>query len=238
MKSAERHHLKQNEFAETTLRVADYVSTNRSRVLAIVAAIVVVVAVVAGFMAWRKSQADQAGALLGVALSVAQSPIAPAPSLPGASQQAGTFPTEQARTDATLKALNDVVAQYPNTDAGVAASYHAGATLLAAARFDEAEQHFAKVVDAGHDLYSPLARLGRAEALMGKGQFDAASAIYSEVAAQAQDLPADGVLMKLAQAYGKAGKSQEARATYQRIVDEFPDSPYATSARQQLGTSN
>ena len=32
----------------------------------------------------------------------------------------------------------------------------------------------------------------------------------------------------------KAGKTQDARAAFKRVVDEFPDSPYATEAKQQI----
>jgi len=46
------------------------------------------------------------------------------------------------------------------------------------------------------------------------------------------------VLMQLARAYIKAGKMQEARSTFKRVVDEFPDSTYASDARQQLAALN
>jgi hypothetical protein len=32
----------------------------------------------------------------------------------------------------------------------------------------------------------------------------------------------------------KAGKKQEARATFKRVVDEFPQSPLVSAARQQM----
>jgi TolA-binding protein len=239
MKSTERHHLKQNEFAETTRRVTEYVVENR-RMLSLVLGAVVLVAVVAGAVGyWRGRQADRAGALLAAALATAESPIAPAPTLPGITQQPGTFPTEEARAEATANALNEVIAQYPNTDAATVATYQLGAALLAARKFGEAEQQFRKVVDGGDDLYAPLARLGLAQTLAAAGKHDEAIKIYADLAATRDGaLPIDGVLMALARTHLGAGKTQDARAAFQRILDEFPDSPYVVEARQQVTALN
>src|SRR5262245_46318268 len=113
MKAQERHHLKQNEFAQTTARFADAASANKNRIALPLGGVVVVVAVVAGVMTWRGRGADAAGAGLGIAMATAQSQVVPAPTVPGATQQAGTFPTQQARADAVIKAFNDVAQAHP-----------------------------------------------------------------------------------------------------------------------------
>jgi outer membrane protein assembly factor BamD (BamD/ComL family) len=40
--------------------------------------------------------------------------------------------------------------------------------------------------------------------------------------------------MRLAQTYLRAGKSKDARAAFQQVVDQFPNSPYVTEARQRI----
>jgi outer membrane protein assembly factor BamD (BamD/ComL family) len=40
--------------------------------------------------------------------------------------------------------------------------------------------------------------------------------------------------MQLGQTYLRAGRSQDARVAFKRVVDEFPDSLYATAAKTQL----
>ena len=236
MKAKERHDLKQNEFAETTVHALGWVSAHRSNLVVIGVAAVVVLAAVGGYTWWQRTTADRAGALLGAARAVVQSPIAPAPTVPGATQQAGTFPDETARLDAALKAYEQVVAEYPGTDAALTARYAMAALLLEGGRAAEALEKFDQVAaEAGSSFYGPLARLGRGQALVAQGQFDDAIALFTELSAdRTSELPLDGILIQLARASAKAGRTDDARAAFKRLVDEFPASTYANEARQEL----
>lgn len=240
MKSKERHELKQNEFAVTAMTVAETIAANRTKVAVGIGALVVLVAIIGGTMLWKANQANKAGAMLGTAMAIAQAQIAPASTLPGGTQQGGTFPTVQARADAAIQAFNEVIAAYPGTDAAVTAKYHVAAELLALGRAAEAEQAFAAVVaDAGDSVYGSMARLGQAEAMLAAGRTDEASTIFSELAANREGpLPVDGLLVQLGRASLKAGKTAEARAAFQRVLDEFPESIYVTEATQQLSATN
>ena len=75
----------------------------------ILIAVFVIVVAGGGYMFWTTRTHNAAGALLGVALATEQAPITPPPTIPGATQTPGTFPTEQARLEATLKAFQQVV---------------------------------------------------------------------------------------------------------------------------------
>jgi TolA-binding protein len=112
--------------------------------------------------------------------------------------------------------------------------------LLAAGRPAEAEQAFAAVATAeGSNVRGQAARLGQAEALMAAGRTDEALKIYTDLAAVRDGaMPVDGLLMQLARASQRAGRPDEARAAYQRVVDEFPESGFAQTARQQLAAAN
>jgi TolA-binding protein len=236
MKAHERHQLKQNEFVITTKRVVDAVQANRDRVVVYGIAAAVIIAVGGGYWYWHKRTNDEAGALLGVGMSIAQAPIAPPPTVPGATQSPGTYPSEQAREQAALQAFQQVATQYPSTKAGLTAQYQAAIALVALNRLPEALQGFDDVIAKGGDsLYVPMARLGRAEVLREQGKYDDAIKALTDLAAERDSvLPIDGVLMQLAQTCLKAGKTQEARAAFKRVVDEFPDSGYVGEARQQL----
>lgn len=236
MKAQERHHLKQNEFAATTARVMDTLAANRDRVVMVAIAVVVVIAVAGGYLFWRNRTNEQAGALLGVATSIVQAPIVPAPTVPGATQQPGTYPTEAARRDAAMQAFQQVATAYPSTEAGLAARYHIASMHLAGGQFSEAEQAFRAVADsAGSSIYSPMARMGVAQALVGQAKYDDGIKLLTDLSADRDGaLPVDGVLMELARVCVKAGKTQEARAAFKRVVDEFPESNYAAEARQRL----
>jgi TolA-binding protein len=235
MKAQERHQLKENEFANTVSTVTDVVQEHRSQVALVIGIVIVVAAAVGGWMYFRTQKANEAGALLGIATAMSQAPITPAPSLPGASQTPGTFPTEQARSEATIKAYKQVGESFPGTDAATVATYQLGSELLLAKRPAEAQQAFQAVAASGPAFYASLARLGEAQALMAQNKQDEALKIYTELAADRNGtLPTDGLLMELARAAQKAGKPQDARAAFKRVVDEFPDSGYAADAKAQL----
>lgn len=238
MKAQERRHLKQNEFASTTIQVVETLRENRDRVVMGSVIALLVIAIGGGYWYWHKHTNDEASSMLAIGMSIAQAPIVPPPTLPGATQTAGTYPTDQARQEAALQAFQQVATQYPSTGAGLTAQYQAGVALLALGRLPEAEQAFGAVAEkGGTTLYGSMARLGRAEVLRYEGKYDDAIKALTDLAAERDGmLPVDGVLMQLAQTCLKAGKTQEARAAFKRVVDEFPDSNYVAEARQQLTT--
>jgi len=236
MKAEERHHLKQNEFAISVARLAAGAQANRARVVQIVAAVVVIAGIGFAITLWQNKKRDAAGGDFAKAMSIAQSQIAPAPTVPGASQAAGTFPTVQARQEAALKAFQQVASTYPSTAEGMSASYQAAGVLASLDRLAEAEKAYQDVISrAGTSIYAAMARMGLAETLVGEKQFDRAIKEYTDLSAQRDGVvPVDSVLLQLARAYQKAGKATEARATFKRVVDEFPDSNHVTEARQQV----
>lgn len=236
MKSVERHHLKRNEFAITVAKVTEFVATHRDRVILGAIGVVVVVLAASGYSWWRGNVAGKAGALLGVAMTTYEAPIVPAPTVPGATQQPGTFPTKEARDQAALDSFQQVIDAYPSTDAGVAARYHRAAALMSLGRYEEAEQGFQAAIDnAGSTIFAPMAKMGRAEVLVEMGKYDEGLQLLEGLAADRDGLlPVDGVLMQLAHAYDKAGRTADAKTAFKRVVDEFPESLYVAEARQEL----
>src|SRR5262245_29737065 len=207
MKSQERHHLKQNEFAVTAGKVAEAVMENRDRWLMIAGAVVVVGAIAGGYLYMRGRAADQASAAFGAALLIESSQIVPAPTLPGAKQQPGTFATESARDEAAVVAYKKVIEEYPNDDTGRAARYRLAGLHLRNGRAAEADQLYSEAANnAGTSLYGPMAQLGRAQALAALGKYDDALKILTDLSGQRDGaLPIDGVLMELARVSERAG---------------------------------
>ena len=146
MKAQERHHLKQNEFAESVARIAVAAKANRDRVILIGVTVVVIAGIAGAFLMWQNKKRALSGADFARAMAVSQSPIAPAPSVPGATQAPGTFPTERARQEAALKAFQQVAASYPSSDDGVAAAYQAAATLVSLDRLEEGEKAYQDLI--------------------------------------------------------------------------------------------
>lgn len=235
MKSKQRHQLKQNEFAMSVGRSMKTLADNRDRIVVGLVAAAVIVALASGYYWWSRRAENSAGAAFGNAMALMQSPIVPAPTVAGATQAAGTFPTEQARADATVAAFREVIEQYPSTDAARGARYHIASLLLSMNRAAEAEAAFREAIDEGGDtVYASVAQLGLAEALVNQGKYDEGIRVLNDLAGNRDgDLPIDGILSRLGHASLKAGKTQEARAFFRRVVDEFPQSRYAAEARQK-----
>lgn len=236
MKAGERHHLKTNEFAVRLARGTELVATHRDRIMLGAIVIAVLIVAIAGYSWYRGTTTDKAEALLGAAMTTYEAPIVPAPTIPGATQQPGTYPSETARSEAALTAFQAIIDGYPSTTAAVAARYHRASALMALGRLAEAEQGFAAAATAaGNSVFGPVSKMGQAEALITSGQFDKGLPIFEALAADRDGLlPVDGVLMQLGRAYERAGKSAEARTAFKRVVDEFPESNYVGQARQQL----
>ena len=236
MKAQERHHLKQNEFVSTVVTVTQWYRGNQGRFVGGVIAVIAVIALASGYFWFQNRNQEQAGSLLGVAMTIYQAPVVPPSSVPGAKQAAGSYPSEKARYEAALAAFQQVADTYPSSTAGVAARYHSAETLLSLGRADDAQKAYQTVIDkSGSTVYGAMARLGLATVMLASGKSEQGIKSLEEMAAQRDGMvPVDGVLMQLAAAYQTAGKNADARTTYKRVVDEFPDSPYAQSARQKM----
>lgn len=240
MKSTERHRLKENEFARTVARAREVMGTRRRDMALIVTVLLVAIGMAAAYGWWRHSRDSKANMMLASALAVAEAPVvAPTPPAPGSPmpvQQPGTFQTEQAKVEAALPKFLEAADKYPNTDAGIAARYHAAGILASLGRLPEAEQRYQEVIDkAGSRIYGRTARLGLAEVQVLQGKYDSAIKILQDLSTDStSEIPVDGVLMELGRAYMKAGKKNEAAHAFSRVVDEFPQSLYAADARREM----
>ena len=237
MKTSQRHHLKENEFA-IMLRHAGEFTTRNQRTLTMLVTTIALLAIAAGaFFAWRNSVESKSHDALAQAMVVFESRVAPpVPGLNGQppTQQANTFPTQKAKLEAALPKFIAAADAYPSTEAGRMARYHAAAALVELGRYDEAIKQYDQVIGGG-GLLSQSARMGKGEAQLRAKQPDAAISTIKEVADKSDSgLPQDGVLLQLARAYLSAGKTDDARKTLTQIVEQHGDSPFASEARREL----
>lgn len=239
MKSIERQKLKQNEFARTVAHAREALQARQSQVAKIVAAVAVILALAAGYSWWRSARAEQANELLATALAAYEKPVVPpqppAPGSPPPVPQPGTYQSEQERLEASLPMFLEAATSFPDSRAGLTARFHAAAIQAALGRHAEAEANYRQVVDKADGIYARTARLGLAEAQVAQQKYDEAIAVYTELTRDSTTtLPLDGILMRLGRAYERAGKTDDAVRSFTRIVDEFPQSPYAADARREI----
>jgi tetratricopeptide (TPR) repeat protein len=244
MRAKERHHLKENELAHSIAAAREFVEPRRKQFTLAAFIIFLVAAVAIGIFVMRQRTQAAAQRLLAEAMVVLDAEVIPNEPLdpknpkPPAAAMAGTgtYTTETEKLTAAVPKLRAAADAHPDTVAGITARYHLAGTLAALGKPQDAMQAYDEVIRRGGDtLYANMARLGKAGEQARAGQHDAAIATYKELAERKDgDLPADAILMQLGRTYAAAGKKADAQKTFTKIVDEHPDSPYASEAREQL----
>lgn len=246
MKRSERHHLKENTLAASIARLQQTAETRGRQFVVVGLLLVIVIASVVGYFAWRQRIGAQGAEMLADAMTTAAAvvvPPAPPPDpdnpeavRPAEAFQPGSYTSVERRAEAALRKFLDTADAHPTSPAGVTARYHAAATLARLERRDEAQAQYQIVIDAaGESIYGRMATLGLAETQMHAGQYDAAIELFkSTMDLIDSQIPLDGILMQLGRAYLLAGQTTEAQDTFTRIVAEFPNSVYQPRAQAEL----
>jgi TolA-binding protein len=236
MKRAERHHLKDNELANLTANARHIVEQKPGLVTGTAVALAVVLVAGVGYWAWKGRVDGRAHTLLAEAMVLDDARVGPPP-VPGSPTPSGvSFPTQRAKHQAALTKFKIAADGYPSSDAGIFARYRQAATYMALGEPKSAAEAYQQAIErGGESLYGQMARLGLAEAQAQTGAFDQAISTFTDLA-QRKDgpVPVDGVLVRLGRTYLDAGKKGDAEKTFNRLVDEFPDSPFAVEARREL----
>lgn len=236
MKRTERHHLKDNELVQLVTTARDLVDERRGPLLSVLVAVVLIIVVAGGYVAWHSRVEGRAHTQLAAALAVEQARVGP-PAAFGTQPAAGlSFVSEREKNQAALTKFKEVADEFPKTDAGLFARYRQAATYMTLGEAKSAATAYQQVIDQGGDsLYAQMARLGLAEAQAQTGDYESAINTFRDLSQRRDgNLPVDGVLMRLARTQADAGKTTDAEQTFNKLVQEFPDSPFAADARKEL----
>ena len=185
----------------------------------------------------RRKATDLLASALAVADAQVVAPPAPTAGSAPPIQPPGTFRTDRDRLTAAVPLLQQAADAYPGTDAGITARFRLASSLAELGRQAEAEQRYEEVLQkAGRNsIYHQTARLGVGDAQLAQGKGEAAMATFREISTDTTSpLPVDGVLMQLGRAAMMAGKKDDATRAFTRVVDEFPQSLYASEAKDKL----
>jgi len=239
MKTAERHHLQENEVALALGHANDFYSQNKTAILGLGGALLAAVVGLGAYTAWAGNRDAKSGAALAEAMVVMDSRVQP-PAAPGTqpagapAQTPGTYPAEKAKLEAALPKFLAAADGYPSSPAGRLARFQAASVLVSLGRFDEAAAQYQQLAG-GSDVVGRMAALGTAEAQARGGKYDEAIATFKTLSEQKDGaVPVDGVLMHLARTYQLAGKPQDAQKTLTQLVEQHPESPFAAEAKQEL----
>lgn len=230
-----RKDIKHDKFIEDVGLAYGFAGRHRKALTAAVIGIVVVVAGIWGFFIWQNAREDRAQARLAEAIAIFQAPVGDAAQLQTTQP---VYASEEEKIAKATPILQEIVDDYGMTDAADVAKLYLA--RIAVSRGDIASARPA-LEELAREKSSPVISAGARIALlqleMEESPQEAIARLEKEVADQTSVVPKDAALSLLAQAYERVNDPAKARATYQRLVNEYPDSPYAIDAQNKLMAS-
>ncbi len=234
MKKTLRRQIKQDELVSSYTQVESWTRVHADTLKTTTAVVVVAALAVAGVWYFRSHR--QAAATQGLDEAMESFVAATAPSAPEAGPAAA--PDRAEKLKKALAAFEGVAGRYGSVAAGRRARYFAAVCKIELGDLEPARKDLqalaAEARGSSGPLQAGLARLALAGLARRQKQFDQAVQAYEALLADpSSPLPRDYVIFALAQTLEEAGRTKDAAATFRRLVDEQPQSPFASQARSQ-----
>jgi tetratricopeptide (TPR) repeat protein len=214
--------VEQDEFIDTVFDLGEWLEVHWRRVA--IAAVSVVAAVLLGFgwISMRERTAASANELLAKGMSAFQ---------PDAGAAGKAAPPNYGEALTLFEQAADKAGSQP---VGEIASLYRGRTLIAMGRAAEATPILTPIASSGNARLAAQAKVALAEAASASGDYDGAATLLQDViTSMASAYPPDGAMMRLAGVRASQGKPADARRLYDDLVAKYPQSPFASEARQR-----
>lgn len=181
-----RHELKDqvqhDGFTDAVSSAVVFTSQHRRSLIRLAIAVAVVAVIVAAALWYASSQRAVRRQDLEAALIVAQSPVG------AASGQGGpTYPTQDAKNQASLKALSEVVSKHGGSDEGLIAQYYRGTVEANMGKTSTAQSDL-KAVANSSSQFASLAKVALAQIDAGDNRVANAQTILQGVGKKGSDL--------------------------------------------------
>jgi len=227
-----RHELKEqlqhDHFTDTVSGVVDYATSHRQELIRWVP-IIVGILVIAGGAFWyaqyRNSAREQD---LNNAFAIADRPVGPA--APGVS----TFATEDAKSQAVMKAFSDVVAKDGGSRQGLIAQYYLGTLKAKKGDVKGAEADLSRVADSGVKV-APLAKIALAGLYAADNKTPQAQSLLQSLVNKPTDLVSKSQAQILLARLEEDTNPQQAKKLLQQVRTEAKD-PAVDRAVEQISS--
>lgn len=180
-----RHELKEqlrhDAFRDSVSNVVEYTAAHRQRVITLVAATVVVLAIIGGVVWYMMYERSVRRADLESAFQVLAAPIGPA------NQFSKTFPTDAAKKQASMKALSEVVAKDGDSREGLTARYYLGTLKVQNGDNAGGEADLKAAAASSYDC-AALAKVALAELYAGENRITDARSLLEQLINKPTDL--------------------------------------------------
>ncbi len=225
-----RHELKEqlqhDHFTDAVSDVVDYASSHRQELIRWVIIGVVVLVILGGafwYVKYKNSIREQD---LNGAFAVAEKTVGPA--APGVS----TFPTQDAKNQALMKAFSQVVAKDGGSSQGLIAQYYLGTLKAKKGDVAGAEADLSRVADSSVKV-APLAKIALAELYAGDNKMPQAQSLLQSVINKPTDLVSKAQAQILLARLQENTNPQQAKRLLQTVTTENKD-PIIERVVQQL----
>ena len=230
-----RQDMKRNELSTALGKGYEYAESHGRSILMAAGALLALALLVGLFYMYRNNKAEEGNTALAKAIEVYQAPIDPAAPKPDdpVSPTFADAAARQAKAKTLFQGLRD---DYGSTVAGDVAAVYLAQIAVAEGKPEEARGLWNEFLDEhGDHLLAGQTRVNllRLDRSQGKAE-EVAQTLTAMLDESEPPLPLDIVLNELAMTQEQLGKTKEAVDTWQRIVDEFPQSPYARDARERI----
>ena len=227
-----RKELKKDEVRDTLAHGADIVFGHQQIALYIVIIAVLAALGVFGWRTYAERQTVKAAAGYSDAMRVFQARIRTPldPQVPG---EVSYVDEKNKYTDAAQK-FGDVAKNYPRTHPGQLAKYYAALSDEHLGKDDEAKKLLQEVADSSNEDFAAMARFELAQLYDRTGQPDQAVKLYQQLIAKPAVLVPKAVAMLALAHHYSANNPAEAGKLYAEIKSQYPDTPIAEQADQEL----
>ena len=226
---------KQDQFHALTEAGVHWTEEHRQKAIIYgVAAVVAIIAIVAGFSLYQ-SRSSAASTAFGLAMEVYQAPLATSaePPIPGVK----TYPDAKSRAAAANAQFQQVASQYGLTTSGHLAQYFVGLTYVDQGQTGPAQQALEKVASSWDSGLAALGKDALADLYQQTGQVDKAIDLYNELSkGKSSTVPADLAQLQLAELYQAQGKTDQARQILALLKDKSKDSTGKPGAAAEIAT--
>ncbi len=227
-----RKELKKDEVRDTLAHGAEAVLSHQQLTTYIVVAAVIVAACILGWRTYSERQTVKASAAFDDAMKIFQARVRTAsePAEPGEV----TYVDEKMKFSDAAQKFTDVAKKYPRTRFGQLSNYYTALSEERLGKDADAKKLLQTVADSGDEEFSAMARFELAQ-LDDRSNADAdAVKLYQQLIAKPTMLvPKPIVMLALAEHY-RAKSPAEAAKLYNQIKSEYPDTPMADQADQEL----
>jgi len=235
VRSATRHQLKQNAFAETTAETISWAVENQSKLIAAAIVVVVIAALALGGWAFVNYRNNQANQELTDAIQKYQAPIRAAGE--PASPEVLSYTSGVERAKAANGDFVRIAEKYSFTRNGRIARYFAGITYHDMGDNADAEKQLQQVSDSWDKEVGSLAKLALGSIYQDTGKIPQAIDVFKGLIEKpTTSVGKTTAQFELANLYENNHQPLEARKIYEQMQKDNPTSPVGQLAAQKLQT--